>query len=176
MMLVACETDNQFSSSYCNFVFQASLYPTSALTRAIGGAGGDFCIVKAVQERGVYHLKLTPNQGTFEASDLDLTMSTTIGNSRISYSGMGKKQGLVIGRTYSGVLTAYDLQCPNCDFNHELSWGDKPQELVCSRCERVYDIYGEYSYVKSGDKGRTLEQYRRITYQQEKGMLSVQNP
>ncbi|MBR1448364.1 MAG: hypothetical protein IJ588_06435 [Prevotella sp.] len=175
LLLMACEIDNQYSSAYCSFVFQANIYPTSALTRAVGGTGGDFCIVKAVMERGVYHLKLTPNQGTYDQTDLDLTMSTAIGNERISYAAMGYKQGLIIGRTYGGVLCAYDLQCPNCDNNYELHWGDKPQELQCDKCRRVYDIYGEYSYVKSGDRGHALTQYRRIIYNQQEGRLTVNN-
>ena len=82
LLCCACEVDNLYSSTYCNFIFQASLFPTSALTRAVAGAGGDFCIVKAVLERGVYHLKLTPNQGNFDQTDLDLTISNAIGNER----------------------------------------------------------------------------------------------
>ena len=175
LLFWSCETDNLYSSAYCNFVFQANIYPTSALTRAVGGTGGDFCIVKAVMEKGVWHLKLTPNQGSYDKTDLDLTMSTAIGNERISYTGMGYKQGLIIGRTYSGVLRAYDLQCPNCDNNYELQWGDNPQELRCNKCHRVYDIYSEYSYVKSGDQGHALTMYRYVNYNQQQGRLTVNN-
>jgi hypothetical protein len=176
LLFCACEADNLYSSAYCNFMFQASLFPTSALTRAVSGSGGDFCIVKAVMENGVYHLKLTPNQGAFAASDLDLTMNTAIGNERINYNTMGKKRGLIVGRTYGGVLCAYDLQCPNCDFNYELQWADNPQELKCGKCKRLYNIYSEYSIVKSGEKGRPLEQYKRVSYNPERGILSVVNP
>ena len=35
LLFCACEADNLYSSAYCNFVFQASLYRTSALTKAI---------------------------------------------------------------------------------------------------------------------------------------------
>ena len=176
LIFCGCEVDNQYSSTYCNFIFQASLYPTSALTRAVAGSGGNFCIVKAVLEKSVYHLKLTPNQGAYDQTDLDLTISNAIGNEKINYNTMGQKRGLIIGRTYSGVLCAYDLQCPNCDFNYELRWADNPQELKCDKCKRVYSIYSEYSTVKSGDKGKTLEQYKRVTYNPERGILSVQNP
>ena len=176
VLLCACEADNLYSSSYCNFIFQASLYPTSALTISVASSGGNFCIVKAVLENGVYHLKLTPNQGSYANSDLDLTMNTAIGNERINYNTMGKKRGLIIGRTYSGVLCAYDLQCPYCDYNSELKWADSPHDLKCNKCKRVYNIYSEYSTVKNGDKGRALEQYKRVTYNQEQGILYVQNP
>ena len=175
LLLSACEVDNQFSSTYCNFMFQASRFPTSALTNAIASSGGNFCIVKAVWE-GVWHLKLTPNQGSFDPSDLDLAMTTVIDNERINNNPMGRKRGLIIGRTYSGVLCAYDLLCPNCDFNSELKWADAPQELRCNKCKRVYSIYSEYSIVKTGEEGHTLEQYKRVSYNPERGILSVQNP
>ena len=179
LFLCACEAEDQYASNYCNFVFQASLFPTSALTRAVAGAGGDFCIVKAVLMKGVYHLKLTPNQGSFDQADLDLTMSNAIGNERINYNTMGQKRGLIIGRTYGGVLCAYDLQCPNCDFNYELVWGEKPHLVKCDKCHRTYNIYNDYSYIESGTEGKHLEQYKRVTYNRAipgKEVLSVQNP
>lgn len=175
MLLSACEADNMYSSSYCNFVFYANLYPTSALTRAIGGTGGDFCIVKAVFESGAYHLKLTPNRGTYADTDLDLTMNTAITGERISYGAMGYKQGLIIGRSAFGQLRAYDLQCPNCDNNHELQWADHATELVCNKCSRIYNIDGDYGYVKSGPKGTALTQYRNVAYNQQDGRLVVRN-
>lgn len=176
LVLYACEVDNLYSSNYCSFFFQASNYRTSALTNAVASSGGNFCIVKAVQEKGVWHLKLTPNQGSFADSDLDLTMNTAIGNERINYNTMGRKRGLIIGRTYSGVLCAYDLFCPNCDFTSELKWADAPQELRCNKCKRVYSIYSEYSTVKSGEAGHALEQYKHVTYNPDRGILMVQNP
>ena len=175
-LLCACEEDSQYSNTYCNFLFQAFLFPSSALTQAVSGSGGDFCIVKAVQEKGVYHLKCTPNQGSYNTDALDLSMNTAIGNERLNYNAMGHKRGLIIGRTYSNELCAYDLQCPNCDFNYELVWGDKPHLLKCNKCQRVYNIYSNYSYVESGEKGRPLEQYKRVTYNRTDGILSVRNP
>lgn len=173
--LAACEADNMYSSSYCNFVFYANLYPTSALTKSVGGTGGEFCIVKAVPKNGVVHLILTPNSGTYAETDLDLTMNIAITNERISYGAMGYKQGLIIGRSLYGQLRAYDLQCPNCDHNYELQWSDKPMELVCNKCTRVYNIDGEYGYVKSGPKGVALTQYRKVVYDQQAGRLVVSN-
>ena len=48
-MLTACETDNMYSNAYCRFTFNASLYPSSALTRAIGSARGGLFLVKGVK-------------------------------------------------------------------------------------------------------------------------------
>lgn len=174
-VLSACEADNMYSSAYCNFVFLTKLYPSCALTRAVGSGGGDFCIVKAEVQHGVTHLKLTPNRGTYAATDLDLTMSTAITSERISYASMGRQQGLIIGRSVYGQLRAYDLICPNCDFSQELRWGGQATELVCDKCQRVYNIDGEYGYVKSGDKGRALEQYKNVYYTELDGRLVVRN-
>ncbi|MBP5339927.1 MAG: hypothetical protein J6Z14_11620 [Prevotella sp.] len=175
LLLTACQADNMYSTSYCNFVFLSNLYPSSALTRAVGSTGGDFCIVKAVVVQGVYHLKLTPNRGTYADTDLDLVMSTAITGERISYAAMGQKQGLIIGRSVYGQLKAYDLQCPNCDFNYELHWGSQPLELVCNKCKRVYNIDGDYGYVKSGEKGVSLAQYKNVVYTPLDGRLVVRN-
>jgi hypothetical protein len=175
VLLPACEADNMYSSNYCNFVFLANLYPSSALTRAVGSTGGDFCIVKAVTERGITHLKLTPNRGSYAATDLDLAMSTAITGERISYASMGYRKGLVIGRNFTGQLRAYDLQCPNCDFNQELQWSEQATDLVCRKCKRIYNIDGEFGYVISGDKGVALAQYKNVFYNEQDGRLVVRN-
>ncbi len=176
-LLSACETDNMYSSNYCRFTFNASQYPSSALSRAVGSTGGDFCIVKAVSKNGGTHLVLTPNRGTYAATDLDLLMNTAISGERISYASMGYKRGLIIGRSLYGQLRCYDLQCPNCDNNYELAWSDtQPLDLVCKKCHRTYNIDGEYGYVKSGEKGRALTLYRNVSYAFDSGILIVSNP
>ncbi len=176
-LLTACETENMYSSAYCRFTFQADLYPSSALTRALGSTGGDFCIVKAVNRNGATHLLLTPNRGSYAPADLDLLMNTAISGERISYAAMGYRQGLIIGRSLYGQLRCYDLQCPNCDNNHELQWStSQALDLVCDRCQRTYNIDGEYGYVKSGDTGHALTLYRNISYAHDSGLLIVSNP
>ena len=172
--LISCETDNMYSSAYCRFTFNASLYPSSALTRSVGSTGGDFCIVKAVSRNGITHLLLTPNRGNYAQTDLDLAMNTAISGERISYAGMGYRQGLILGRSLSGQLRCYDLMCPNCDFTGELKWGSQAYLLECSKCHRIYNIDGDYSYVESGEKGH-LEQYKTVNYNAMSGRLEVRN-
>ena len=182
LLLSACEVDNQFSSTYCNFMFQASLYPTSALTNAIASSGGNFCIVKAVQEKGVWHLKLTPNQGSWEASDLDLVMNTAIGNEKLSYNSMGAGKGLIIGYSNAFGLKAFDLQCPNCleEYGmpkYELHWTDNGRYLECAKCKRVYNQDNDDGYiVRNGHDGdKMLIQYRYVSYNANDGRLVVHN-
>ena len=176
--LTSCtEADNMYSSAYCRFTFNCSLYPSSALTRAVGSTGGDFCIVKTAMRNGITHLLLQPNRGKYAATDLDLAMNTAITGERISYAAMGYRQGLVIGRSLSGALRCYDLMCPNCDNNHELAWSsEQAMEMVCGKCHRIYNIDGEYGYVKSGEKGRALTLYRNVNYSPANGILIVSNP
>ena len=175
--LEACEADNMYSTKYCRFTFNTSIYPSSALTRAVGSTGGDFCMVKHVIKNGVPHLLLTPNRGTFAPTDLDLTMNTAISGERISYDLMGYQHGLIIGRSLFGVLRCYDLMCPNCDHNYELRWSeDQPLDLVCQKCKRTYNIDGEYGYAKNGDKGLNLTLYRNVSYTPDNGLLIVSNP
>ena len=173
LLCVACDSDNMYSSHDCYFVFQASLYPTCALTRSLSGYG-NFCIVKAVMEHGVTHLKFTPNQGTYATADLDLTMSTAISSRPIYYTRMGYKQGLIIGCSSFGQLRAYDLQCPNCDFDYELKWKGL-YELGCDKCQRTYNINGSEGYVQSGDKGHNLAMYKNVRYTVAEGILVVSN-
>ncbi len=177
LFVSSCETDNMYSSAYCRFTFNASLYPSSALTRAVGSTGGDFCIVKVVYKKGVPHLLLTPNRGTFAPTDLDLMMNTAISGERISYDHMGYRQGLIIGRSLYGALRCYDLMCPNCDNNYELRWSDdQPLDLFCQKCHRTYNIDGDYGPVKSGDEGKALTLYRKVSYSPDNGILLVSNP
>ncbi|MBQ9356281.1 MAG: hypothetical protein IJT98_03215 [Prevotella sp.] len=176
LCLTACQTDNMYTSAYCRFVFDTKLYPSSALTRAVGSTGGDFCIVKAVSKQGATHLLLTPNRGSYAGTDLDLTMNTAISGERVSYAAMGYRQGLVIGRSLYGQLRAYDLQCPNCENAYELHWGTSYTDLQCDKCHRTYNIDGEYGYIKEGDKGHALTLYRNVSYTADKGVLMVSNP
>lgn len=178
LTLTGCtETDNMYSSAYCRFTFNTTIYPSSALTRAVTSGGGYFCIVKAVYKNGVPHLVLTPNRGTYAATDLDLTMNTAISGERISYASMGHRQGLIIGRSPYGQLRCYDLTCPNCDNIPDLSWSKQnATDLQCSKCQRTYNIDNEYGYVKEGEQGHALTQYRNVRYTPDNGLLIVSNP
>ena len=176
-MASCTETDNMFSSAYCRFTFNTTIYPSSALTRAVASGGGDFCIVKAAYKNGVPHLLLTPNRGTYADTDLDLTMNTAISGERISYASMGYRQGLIIGRSVYGQLHCYDLTCPNCDNTPELKWSaQSSSDLQCTKCRRVYNIDGDYGYVKDGEQGHALTQYRNVRYSPDNGLLIVSNP
>ena len=182
LLLAACEADTKYNTQYpCNFVFYASLYPTSALTRALNNPG-DFCIVEAKTEQGVVHLKLRPNHGKWDAADLDLTMRTAINNERLSYNNMGAGRGLIIGRSNFFGLKAYDLQCPNCldelgAPKNPLTWIEDGKYLSCQRCGRVYNQDNDDGIIVSnGKKGdRMLIQYRSVSYSTNDGRLYVHN-
>lgn len=181
-LLLACDADNKYNTYYpCNFVFFTSLYPTSALTRAVTNPG-EFVIVQPETVQGVVHLKLQPNHGTWEQSDVDLIMRTAIGNERVSYSSMGAGRGLVIGLSNFFGLKAYDLQCPNCLADYDLAryplcWTADGKHLECRQCKRTYLPDNDDGLVVSGGRkgDKMLIQYRNVSYQPTEGRLYVHN-
>jgi hypothetical protein len=181
-LLFACDADNKYNTRYpVSFVFFTNIYQTSALTQAVGNPGL-FCIVKPYTDKGVTHLKLTPNQGTWTNSQLDLTMNTAIGNERVSYNAMGAGQGLIIGHSNSFGLKVFDLQCPNClaEYDvprYELHWTSDGRYLECAKCKRVYNQDNDDGYiVQGGKKGdKMLIQYQHINYNRTDGRLTVHN-
>lgn len=177
-LFMACGVDNKYNTYYpVNFVFFTNIYPTSALTRAVESPGM-FCIVKPSSERGVTHLKLTPNQGKWEAPDLDLVMNID----KLSYNNMGAGKGLIIGHSNAFGLKAFDLQCPNCleEYGmpkYELHWTDNGRYLECAKCKRVYNQDNDDGYiVRNGHDGdKMLIQYRYVVHNPVDGRLVVHN-
>ena len=181
-LLSACDAENKYNTYYpCSFVFFTQLYPTSALTRALSNPG-EFVIVQPETVQGVVHLKLTPNHGKWDQSDVDLIMRTAITGERINYNNMGAGRGLVIGRSNFFGLKAYDLQCPNClaDYDvarYPLQWTADGSYLSCPQCHRTYQPDNDDGLVVSGGKkdDRMLIQYRSISYHEAEGRLYVHN-
>lgn len=181
-LLSACDADNKYNTYYpCSFVFFTQLYPTSALTRAVTNPG-EFVIVQPETVQGVVHLKLTPNRGSWDKSDVDLIMRTAITGERLSYNNMGAGKGLVIGRSNFFGLKAYDLQCPNClaDYDvarYPLQWVEDGRYLTCPQCKRTYQPDNDDGIIVSGGKNgdKMLIQYRSITYYEAEGRLYVHN-
>lgn len=76
--------------------------------------------------------------------------------------------GFIIGRTNvpdmtTGelVLVAFDLACPNCYHDDDVSKRLALQEngvVYCSRCKRTYDL-NNLGLISSGERGRKLERY-----------------
>ncbi len=70
---------------------------------------------------------------------------------------------IIVGRSsYTGLLMAYEGQCPNCltDFggiSYPLTWTKNGLQVECARCHRSYDINN--GVVAAGDGGRQLYTY-----------------
>lgn len=182
LLLIACDAETKYNTYYpCNFVFFTNIYPSSALTRAVNNPG-EFVIVKSETRQGVTHLILTPNHGSWAKSDVDLTMSTAIGNERLNYNSMGAGRGLIIGRSNFYGLKAFDLQCPNCldafgIAKYELTWIEDGRYLQCTQCQRTYQPDNDDGIiVAGGQKGdKMLIQYRNVIYNATEGRLQVRN-
>lgn len=171
VLLLACDADEKYSTRYrCNFVFYTDLYPTSALTRSLDN-GGQFVIVKPKTEKGVVHLMLTPNEGKWQKTETDLTMTTAITNGKLSYQDMGARQSLIIGCCIvpdlnGNRLRAYDAQCPNCleeddTKSYPLTFDDDHTQpgVICTKCRRIY-LLGSEGMSMSGKGDTPLYQYR----------------
>lgn len=181
-LCTACNVENKYNTTYpVNFIFLTNIYQTSALTQAVGNPGM-FVMVKPYTNKGVTYLKLTPNQGTWTDSQLDIQMNTAIGNEKLSYNSMGAGKGLIIGLSNSFGLKCYDLQCPNCLVEHgkaiyELRWTDNGRYLECPKCLRVYNQDNDDGYiVRNGhEDDKMLIQYRYVVYNKTDGRLVVHN-
>lgn len=182
-LLAGCDADNKYNTYYpVNFVFYANLYPTCALTRALNSPG-DFCIVEPWKDnRGQWHLKLTPNHGQWADSDVNLALGTTIDNKMINYNMMGAGMGLIIGHSNAFGKKCFDLQCPNClkeqgIARYKMEWTDNGNHLKCSNCNRVYNQDNDDGTIVSGGKkgDNMLIQYQHITYDQTVGRLLIHN-
>lgn len=74
-------------------------------------------------------------------------------------------------------LLAYDLVCPNCyeqsNISRSLILGAN-QTLTCPRCQRVYDL-NNGGVITQGTEGKSLYQYRTCTYSSATDVLVVMN-
>lgn len=163
--LAGCAADEQFSTQYrCSFVFYASDHPASVLTLSLNNPG-QFVVVEPKFVAGVTHLYLTPNQGSWEASQTDIAMTTEIENRRLTYDNMGANRRLIIGCSNFNGLKCYDGQCPQCLQNSTspicpLTWADRGRMLECKKCKTVFNPNAEGIPVNGTEQTPRLIEYR----------------
>lgn len=164
--LLACTGEQQYSTSYpCSFAFYASHHPDCALALSLASPG-QFVIVEPQIKSGITHLVMTPNTGKWTSEQTDVKMVTAIENDRLSYDRMGANQRLIVGCSNLNGLKCFDGQCPNCLLNgtlssYPLSWTDRGQALVCTKCNRKYDPNAVVGIpINGGKDDRRLIEYR----------------
>ena len=157
--LLACsDVENSvYRDHRCNFVFDTTLHPTSHLAMAVGNAG-HFLIVKSSMAVGIRHILTTRN---YDNATEDTPLTTEKEKQTACY--LGANNAIIIGRsTYTGLLMAYEGQCPNClsnygGTNYPLTWSGNGQQLHCDRCDRSYDVNN--GVVAAGESGHQLYVY-----------------
>ena len=160
LLLLSC--DNAENSVYqdhkCYFIFDTSLHPLPCqLTSALGNPG-HFLTVSSTMSNGIRHIQTTRNYDQAK-EDIPLTTQREAQTSCI----LGANNAIIVGRSsYTGLLMAYEGQCPNCltDFggiSYPLTWTKNGLQVECARCHRSYDINN--GVVAAGDGGRQLYTY-----------------
>ena len=159
-LMTACDDveDSIYQGHKCYFVFDASLHPAPCqLTIALGNPG-QFLTITSTMVSGIRHIQTTRN---YDQSKEDILL-TTKKEAQTSCL-LGANNAIIIGRSsYTGLLMAYEGQCANClsnfgGINYPLTWSSNGQLLVCSRCQRSYDVNN--GVVAEGDGGRQLFTY-----------------
>ena len=156
---LSCEKiENSVYRKYkCHFVFDTRLHVTCHLTLAMGNTGC-FLIVKSVMISGIRHIQTTRN---YDKASEDIPLATVPEEQTACL--LGANNAIVIGRSnYTGLLMAYEGQCPNCldnygGTNYPLTWNDNGLRLECARCKRGYDVNN--GVVAAGEGGRQLYVY-----------------
>ena len=160
LLLVACgdAEDSIYRGHRCYFIFDTSLHPAPCqLTMAMGNPG-HFLIVKSAMVSGIRHIQTTRN---YDGATEDVAL--TAKKEQQTPCQLGAGGAIIVGRSsYTGVLTAYEGQCPNClssygGTSHPLTWAKNGLQLSCARCHRAYDVNN--GVVAEGEGGHQLYTY-----------------
>ena len=164
-ILVACgNTEYEFSSKACFFIFDNSTHNDPTLAAAMTPYSGTYVTVTLTNHGGARYFKFSSNQGTSSEAIFDGI------DSRRSLI-LGMNDGLVVGY---GVLTdpvtfyAYDRECPNCFSPDALPVRSYPLHInntgiaTCSTCKRKYDL-NNGGILAEGEKGNKMTRYRAST-------------
>ena len=150
--------DSIYHDYRCYFVFDTTLHAADChLTVAMGNTG-QFLIVRSSMVSGIRHILTTRNYDN-ATEDTPLTTEKEAQTTCL----LGAGNAIIIGRSsYTGVLVAYEGQCPNClndhgGTNYPLAWSTNGQQLNCARCKRSYDVNN--GVVAAGEGGRQLYAY-----------------
>ena len=156
-ILMACDADDIVSRRYpCFFVFSYEQHSTSLLFAAARSAGTYVYVTASGDGKTTArHVYVTSNDGKTPRED------NIIGTDKENYTsfllGASNDIGLFVGMTNFNGLWAYDRSCPNCSNLQPLDFTGNRQQVMCSRCQRTYDL--ETGSIVSGDNGNALMRY-----------------
>ncbi len=162
LLLGSCDAENSISTRYpCHFTFNTNLHPGTSIETALNGAGS-YAMVSAQKGNGTWTILSTLNDGKNNTEKITLTTAKE-NYADYTYLGAGKdtkdysKNGFILGLTNFYGYVAWDRQCLNCilqygGINYPLEWTGNRQQVICSKCKRVYSL--ETGAVESGRQGK----------------------
>lgn len=175
VLLSACgDTQNEFTSSRCNLVFNNTASRSTSLAAAMNSASpGTFCAISVSGKYFIFELSTS-------AGSTERVAFTAVDDRMTINLGVYNESGIIVGYgniSYPTTFYAYDRQCPNCykDTNmprYALSM-TASGKAKCSHCGREYDL-NNGGIVASGDTGDKLMRYRASTTGAQ-GVLTVNN-
>lgn len=158
------DTQNEFTSHHCYFVFDNQTHNDATLAAALTPYSGVFTTITLTTKGGARYFVFTSNQNTSSEkifNNID-TQRTLI---------LGMNDGIIVGY---GVLSdpptlyAYDRECPNCYDDSRVPIRSYPVSVAsngigtCNNCHRQYDL-NNGGIITSGDNGQKLTRYRATT-------------
>lgn len=160
-LLSACgDTQSEYSTYPCRFVFNMNTHANSAALRSAVGSTGIFCKVTKTLKGGASYYHFETNQGLsddviFTAEDTRTTVS--LGMNKAIWFGYGNLD-------VPAVFYGYDNECPNCFDPNGVPVKSRPLTVssagiaTCSTCRRTYNMNTGGNIV-SGDAGNKLTRY-----------------
>ncbi len=140
-LLASCDDVTDYISRRypCRFIFDETQHPTSLLFSALKSPGTYVTVTTSGDGRTTLrHVYVTSNDGRTATED------NVIRTDRENYNnyqlGARNDIGLIVGCTNFNGLTAYDRACPNCADLQTLNFGGNRQQVVCTNCQRLYDL------------------------------------
>ena len=175
LFAVSCgDTEHEFTTGACYFVFDNSVHQDPTLASAMNPmAPGIFCQVTTAMRNGATWFDFTNNGGASSSSIQNAvdTRRTLI---------LGYNNGIIVGYgalSQPPVFYAYDRECPNCFNPNAIPMRSKPLSIsssgiaTCNTCKRQYDLNNN-GFISSGEEGKRLTRYR-ATSTGPFGVLSV---
>lgn len=168
------DTDYEFSTNRCYFIFENNGPRSTALASAMNPMSpGIFCRITTSGED--YYI-FTSNQGL-----TDRVVRNAIDKQRTVELGVYNETGIIVGYgnlNNPATFYAYDSQCPNCYRNTNLPRYsltiNSDGTAECGSCHRKYDM-NNGGIVSAGDGGAPMMQYRNARTTGPQGVLSVSN-
>jgi hypothetical protein len=173
--MISCGAEDEYANIPCYFVFDNAVHQDAVLASALNSlAPGTFCYITETKNNGAKYITFQSNQGQTSSqleNAVDQRRSITL----------GVNNGIIVGYgNLTGVLYAYDHQCPNCADLNSAYTPNRPLTMTgdgkaaCAKCGRKYDMNND-GVVVSGESGKKLIKYRHVYSSAPLGVLSVGN-